>query len=439
MADKLVTIRPSGQGGDYTSMSAAIAGEVALNPTLAVEFSIEGVWTATDASWTLTGFTGINPCTVIDRAVGYTVNAGRTSTTGFRVQISSYIRGITSYGNDGPGFQIDSGVNAIADCCIGIARNGGGIYVYGGAVRNCVGITYSPQTYRSGIVGNGVKTNCYAYSLAGNPYSSTLNMTSCAGHIAQGAILVAPFNTATFTSVTQWAEDLHLVAGSLLVGAGTALSADPVPLTHDADGNPFGSTWPIGAFQFGENTPPPLTPRSIIVSSPIIGQAGLIQGQTISPHGVVIGAPVMERVSLAQHQSLPGRAIASGSPVVSRTPLHQDQGLSSFGVIADSPSIGRSSLVQSQHLDAQGMNVGAPAFSPIRLVQINSIGCRELLCSLILIGRARIRQLQGESPASGDITVFMIGRPSAVAVQSKAPQLLVQGEQAGHFIFREGV
>lgn len=92
--------------------------------------------------------------------------------------------------------------------------------------------------------------NCYSGGNGTDAYNGTITRTTCAHSSATvftGSTASVPHSTATFTNVTAGSEDYHLVSGSALIDAGTDLSGT---FTTDIDGATRSGTWDIGADEF---------------------------------------------------------------------------------------------------------------------------------------------------------------------------------------------
>lgn len=109
-------------------------------------------------------------------------------------------------------------------------------------------------------LGNGTTqaTNCYAASDSTSAYlqsTGTLTRTTCASDDATGSagLQSITYSTANFTNVTAGTENFQLVTGSSLIRSGTDLSADAaLPFSTDMYGDTRTAPWDVGVDQ----TPP---------------------------------------------------------------------------------------------------------------------------------------------------------------------------------------
>lgn len=310
MADKIVTVKPAGQGGTYTSLAAAIAGEVAANPDLVtmdgiLTISIDGDWSSvTDtAIVSIDGFT-VDASHYVKVVAAQSNRAGKTwdiskyklstSYAGAVLQLrSNYTRviglqiyntrtngGITAFLR-GDGCLIDScfcrggftssiqmahyvggrqyAINCIVAESVGIGikadENNRERYIYNCIVSNCGGV---------GIALNNSSTqvlkNCYSGGNVGTDYTgANATLVNCRSEDGSLSTPTAPYTTATFTSVTDGAEDFSLPAGSSLIGQGVDLSADSVyPFNYDITGATRTVPWDIGAYKYVGSGPTPI-------------------------------------------------------------------------------------------------------------------------------------------------------------------------------------
>jgi hypothetical protein len=114
-------------------------------------------------------------------------------------------------------------------------------------VDNCTVVNFGTGISTSLPTDANVVRNCYVQ--ATTPYSGTMTRTTCAHSTAgvfAGSTAGVAYDTSNFVSVTGGSEDLHLVDGSALIGAGTDLSGT---FTTDIDGD-VRSAWDVGADEF---------------------------------------------------------------------------------------------------------------------------------------------------------------------------------------------
>jgi hypothetical protein len=307
MANKTVTVRPS--GGTYTSLQAAITGEVAANANLVtmdgiLTISIEGSWSSADtASVTIAGFT-VDATHYINITTDAANRAGISwDDSKYRLIVGSYANAITINNNycrfvglqlqktqlnpvvdvaglsqtfDSvlvrssiqSGFYISGGgapyehkfINVVAigngDDHIGFntASDNGTCYFY-----NCMALNYGRVGFDLSPNRSSHLVNCYAAgSNSGdiNTNNSTSEIVNCATSDLTGSegLRSIPYSTATFTNVTAGSEDFALSTGSALIGVGTDLSADAVyPFNWDITGATR-TTWDVGVYYYAATT-----------------------------------------------------------------------------------------------------------------------------------------------------------------------------------------
>jgi len=269
MADKTVTVRPS--GGTYTSLAAAIAGEVAANANLVtmegiLNISIEGTWSSDDTTAvTVTGFT-TNASYYVNIVTDSANRAGTSwSTSKYRLNATralsileisnryTRISGLQITGTENGGNQVvylNGADITVIDCFIKDTISAALYIDNSGIIINTIMIGVDFGFYNDGsvflynctIIGsasfNGVSNvvkNCYWNGASG----SGKIMTTCASADGSGStgLQLIPYSTATFTNVTSGSEDLSLASGSSLIGVGTNLSADATyPFDWDITG-----------------------------------------------------------------------------------------------------------------------------------------------------------------------------------------------------------
>jgi hypothetical protein len=287
-----VTVKSS--AGDYSSLSAAEAGEQADLVSGDVQLDIECYAFQDTSAVTFDGWT--TDATRYIRV--YTPTAerhdGKWDTSAYRLEGAANFAPLL-IANEAhtrfEGLQVrntitgdGTGVELAANGCRfteGVVRSpatsGGSGVRNGGAsgdtvtFRNCVivgsgAVTGAFSGYEQDMVvdnctiaafATGVSTNTplvantvrNTYVDATTPYVGTHTRTTCA-HSAAGAFAGSTasvaYGTSNFVSVTGGSEDLHLVTGSALIGAGTDLSGT---FTTDIDGDTR-SAWDIGADEF---------------------------------------------------------------------------------------------------------------------------------------------------------------------------------------------
>jgi parallel beta-helix repeat protein len=300
--NKTVTVKPSGQGGTYTSLQAAITGEVAANANLVtgldgiLTIQIEGDWSggADTTEVHMAGFTAdashyINITTDSANKAGTSLDIDKyylnvTSGTGYKGAIDVFtpytrITGLQIRRNS-TGFAgiLSYASNVLIDSCLvyDTNRTFGAICFHqtsNNRVLNCIAIDctygiYASSTgsghiaYNCTIIGSSsygiyvdssntlTAINCYSGGNTGNDYYAigTLNLTTCYSEDGSRSTPIAPYSTATFANVTSGSENLALPIGSTLRQVGTNLSADATyPFTHDILGKTRDGYWDIGS------------------------------------------------------------------------------------------------------------------------------------------------------------------------------------------------
>lgn len=298
MADKTVTVRPS--GGTYTTLQAAITGEVAANANLVtmdgiLTISIEGTWSSVDtAAVNVTGFTtdathyvnittdSANKASIAWSSSKYILQRGNASYSIILTSPYTRLKGvqIKNAVSNGSGIQvigngcIVDGCHAVLtygvalDCINGVSTTitiANSIFV-GGSYRcadtsnsagnvnlyNCI---FAKSTAAGVRIANASRiklVNCYSGGHSSTAYTTAASaiMTTCYSDDGTNSTPTAAYSTSTFTNVTAGSEDFSLVTGSDLIGAGTDLSADATyPFDWDITGATR-STWDVGAAWF---------------------------------------------------------------------------------------------------------------------------------------------------------------------------------------------
>lgn len=280
-------------GGDYTTLSAAEAGEqgnlVTLDRLLVIECYNFQDTTAVVIDGSSTDATRYIRVVAIDR------HLGTWSTSAYRLEAASSgnallvsdnftrIENLQIKGNASPCRAISietSTTNVLIDSCLLTsagaslnANNNAGVLPLNNAtvtVRNCVafnirgcafgaplaGAVLTVQNSTSGGCNYGMyrgsgtasATNVYVGNAATSYFDAGVTITTCAhssATVIAGSTANVAHSTANFVNVTAGSEDYHLVSGAsaTLKTGGTDLSGS---FTHDIDGTTR-SVWGIGA------------------------------------------------------------------------------------------------------------------------------------------------------------------------------------------------
>ena len=303
---RTVTVKSS--GGDYTSLSNAEAGEQGDLPTLDRQLDIECYafsdttivnitgWT-TDATRYIRIFTpiaerhdgkwndskykitqssaygfAITNLEEYVRLEGIQVRMSNTSTDGYGCISSKPPGGASSdvrvadcicwssttstSGTDGPAVACGGG-NLLVRNSVIIGGYRGASSAYNVAtpsltLHNVTVVNSNDIGIETGTSIYITATNVYVGGTGGESYGgsgSSFSKTTCMHSTAttfSGSTKSIAYSTANFTNVTASSEDLHLVSGSALIGAGTDLSGT---FTTDIDGETR-SAWDVGADEY---------------------------------------------------------------------------------------------------------------------------------------------------------------------------------------------
>jgi hypothetical protein len=285
MPNRIVEIAAS--GGDYTSFSAALAGESDFQ---AGDDNI--IFRRTDnvrdtSGFTVSGFTTssshwvILECNSDVQHDGTRLSgAGVVGAVGWSELISVSIQYVKFYRlelrNSGTwGTTIGASANNIVidscliyDCQTGISAPGGP-YLINSIIYNCAeyGITGVPQyAYFNTILNcatTGLSSAAWIATYSKNNYvggsgtadyadaQGTTTYTTCASSDASDSTTEIEVSACAFTSSTAGSEDANIGSGSDLIAAGTDLSADTVyAVSVDCFGTTRGSTPCIGAVEY---------------------------------------------------------------------------------------------------------------------------------------------------------------------------------------------
>ena len=296
MANKTVTVAPS--GGDYTTLQAAITGEVAANADLTaagmdgiLTISIQGTWSSADTTAvTVTGFTVDSTHYV--RIITDSSNRASTvwSTGKYRLTrgSSGYALTVSNQYTRVEGLQISNTVDngscvystvangRLIGCFLdGVTGGGTGIYaeettgwyIYNNVVVRCgwygIRMDYAGYIYNNTVMncGTGIRTgntviyltNNYAGGSTDYDYNSGGANNVWATNYSEdgtGTTTTAAFSISSgayFTSITGGSENAALQSSSSLVDAGTSLSGT---FTDDINGTTRGATWDVGAYEY---------------------------------------------------------------------------------------------------------------------------------------------------------------------------------------------
>jgi hypothetical protein len=303
IAGRTVTIKQT--GGTYTGLQAAITAEVASNSNLStigvLTFLIQDSFNDNVSNIDISGFTNTDashyPHIFVD--VGYRP-AGKQDDTKYRISIDSQyspviyinvpytritcLQAENTNTSGGDCFAIDA-TGSIIDSCICYGAYGvgfscgseGGLGICLNCIESGCGIGYATQNntgqvlycYNDTACHNGsygfaageyqvlIGKNCYSGGNTGNDFyrstNGTMTLTNCFSEDGTRSTGTVAFSTATFLNVTTGSEDLHLAAGSGLIGQGTSLVNDPSGIysfNTDIDNQERGATWDVGADQY---------------------------------------------------------------------------------------------------------------------------------------------------------------------------------------------
>lgn len=476
----LVTVAPS--GGDYTSLSAAEAGEqqdlTALGEIMEIECAAMTDTTAvTFAGWTTSSsfFVRVKAAAGAEAVMPFAVGAGaytqQTASTsgGFFLNACDFMEVVgiqvdnTASGAGGTprGFRISiggAGVTNLLDSCI-VRMSGTGaasksaffVTNSGGVVHinNCVG--YGCNV---GQVFEGVRSitarNCTAadsvtgYLRSGGTFT-TINCleTNCttgwSGTFTSSDYNASEDTTApgsnsrvsqTFTFVDAGAGDWHLASGDAgAKGFGTDLSGEATyPFSDDIDGQSRGATWDIGADQFvSSGTTVDLLPSPVRLS-------GTLAAATATSALAVGAASVRAAARLAPATAASDLAIVA-SAIRSATRVTPPTAASELAVVAATirtvPRVTPSTL--------QFIIAVAIAGAPIRIAfRLGAVSVEQALALLPAPTRAALRLTP--ATAASDLALVaaalrgtprLTGAMASTGIAVRAAQLRVAFRLAG--------
>jgi len=301
MANKY--IKPSGQGGDYTSLSAWEAQNRDLVTAQDIENAIiDGDWSggADTAAVVIEGWITSSTYYINIYTTSAARHAGKWNTSKYRLQVSSakalritdkvvYLDGLQIYNTLSPdpdaSLLINGSIanslyrisNSILRCTLGyglwgIPTGSGTIFyiwnniIYDVAGRGIVPENFTYYIYSNTVIGGGrgiigfdatiTAKNNYAKGsdAAYSNFGGSLTLTTCASADDTGSVGLRNIavNTTNFTNVTGGSEDFHLPSGSALIDVGTNTSGEGAPLnfTTDIDGQSRSGTWDVGADEY---------------------------------------------------------------------------------------------------------------------------------------------------------------------------------------------
>ena len=289
------TVKPSGQGGDYTSVQACLTANAKdlTSTDEYLEIEISGTWSSADGErYVFTGFTvdatryihiytigdarhegvfstskyyisnntyatqGTLPAfTIID---GIQIKETLASYGGFKVSNGGTIKNCIFYNSAGGGVAIDTNsaqhtttsANIYNNIIYGFASGIIGFYfgddiftIYNNTVYGCS--TQGIRTYTTSIYKNNISYNNstdYTFLSGAGTHSNNLAKDTSSPDNTYDS------STLTFTSTTGGSENFHLVSADTdAIDNGADLSG---VFTDDIDGVTRGATWDIGADEF---------------------------------------------------------------------------------------------------------------------------------------------------------------------------------------------
>jgi len=296
-ANKTVTVKPS--GGTYTTLAAAIAGELIANADLTamagiLNIEIGGTWSSADTTAVvINGFTtsaayypniytdAANRASMPWSTSKYNLSTANASALlliddhirvdGLQISVTSSnasdqsgiaVYGQTSGANDirisgclikghanatyynfGIDVEDSDTVLSIWDCIVyGTSTHASskGINVNAASTVSLYNVTVIGGTIGVGRnAGTVTAKNCYAGGTSTNDYNGTISMTTCASEDDTGSagLQTIAVDTDTFVNVTATTEDYHLAIDGLspLQNVGTDTSGDAAPLNFTTD------------------------------------------------------------------------------------------------------------------------------------------------------------------------------------------------------------
>ncbi len=302
----LRTVTVKAAGGDYSSLSAAVAAECASTNLVTLDRQLDIVCDAildttrvtipssctTDATryvrvvgpahggvlanaYRLHAVADFNRAMIVEAAYARLVNisvqhestSGNTSSNDAALQFNpagaaAELQVDSCFVLKSPrrGFVVETGVVVARNSVFLGASQGADIADLTGSglstyLYNCVFVGGSGAGLVKSNNGTTLAVNCYACSTSANAYlqsAGTLTRTTCASDDSTGStgLQSIAYDATTFTNVTAGAQDFHLPSGSPLIGVGTDLTATAnYPFSTDFEGDSRGSTWDVGADQ----------------------------------------------------------------------------------------------------------------------------------------------------------------------------------------------
>lgn len=329
------TIKPSGQGGDYTTLAAWEAGEqqdLVANDRYAIA-EISGDWTGiSDGPAVVDGWTSDADHYLHIYTLGSARHAGQWTASAYRIAANSHTLRVYSSHVRVVGLQLDldntSGsskyglvtrwnqgqVAVVVDACIARCQGTAALAVgfdiedtVGSQVRNCVAYGFTATSSQGFFwLGSGGRVrNCTAYDCASgfvgtNARADNCLAQACTDGFGPSLLSASTHNcsdlagdapgsnavTGTAQFLDAGAGDFHLSPSDAVArGAGADWSAD---FTTDIDGDPI-HTWSIGAD--AQAAPPPtiallgITPRpaNTVIQVQLADALVAIDAATVGP------------------------------------------------------------------------------------------------------------------------------------------------------------
>lgn len=259
------------------STALGVSSGYTTNATYYIWFKVDaddrhaGVWS--DAKYRLVKSLAYDE--IIDTLPAYTVleglqvrNTSGTSSRCARTQNIAYYRQCIFRGGASYGVQLAGG-SRMTNCIVtegdtyGIQ---GTSYAAGITLVNCTSVNGNGYGIYQSVGTTMTAINCYAEGgTASWGKAGTLSLTNCYSPDEVESTTLAAFTTDTFTNVTDGTEDLHLVSGSALIGAGSSTASTYTAVDIDGDARPQNTTWDVGADEY---IAPEATPLYAVIAYP---------------------------------------------------------------------------------------------------------------------------------------------------------------------------